>query len=209
MDNANFMLLDDNAPVYLTTDLSSDVIAKLNRGDELMLDEKFKKNGTNWISVILADGKKGYMAGDTKGSEITLVVLQAANVDVYEAPDATSKVILTYNQGDKIQIIENVNQGDVIWAKTESLTGVVGYIKANANVKEITIATPSNKWPMRAGYIGALLGVAGYAIFFYTYNYHDSDRFNRGIVFIVFFAGFIAGFWLIKVFRMIKRSKEK
>jgi hypothetical protein len=207
MENANFMLLEDKVPVYSTTDIASEEITKLNSGDEIIFDEKLKKNQIQWASIVLSDGRKGYIKADAKGIRIHLAALKQSSADVFERPGLSSKVIKTYNQGERFQIIGGVQQDNLMWVKTESLSGVIGFIQGGVKVEEVVQTTPSEKWPVRGGYIGAGIGVA---IVIYFSFFNGDDHVTAGIVklmFVVaFIAGFIIGYLLTQIFIKIKRS---
>ena len=205
MENANFMLLEDKVPVYSTTDIASEEITKLNSGDEIIFDEKLKKNQIQWASIVLSDGRKGYIKADAKGIRIHLAALKQSSADVFEAPGLSSKVIKTYNQGERFQIIGGVQQDNMMWVKTESLSGVIGFIQGGVKVEEVVQTTPSEKWPVRGGYIGAGVGVA---IVFYFSFFSGGDY--AGIVklmfLVAFIAGFIIGYLFTGIIIKIKRS---
>jgi hypothetical protein len=229
MEKANFILLEDKVSVYQTADTASEEIAQLSNGDEIIQDEKLIKNQITWYSVVLPDDRKGFIRADSKGIEIALVILEQHSADVFEAPDTSSKVILTYHLGDKFQIIGGVplggtgpvqvvsgeKYGNLMWVKTESLSGVIGFIQAGAGikVKDVTPIPPSLKWPLRMGYIGALAGVA-IELYIY-YSYYDSGAYDynsrvieKFIILIAFFGGFVIGFLLTKFFIRVKRSRS-
>jgi hypothetical protein len=208
METANFMLLEDKVPVYSAADPTSVEITKLNSGDEIICDEKVKKNQVQMVSVVLSDGRKGYIRAETKGIGISLAVLKQSSADVFEAPDASSKIVSVYGRGDKFQIIGGVKQDNLTWVKTESLAGTVGFIQGEVKVEEVIQLTPSQKWPARGGYIGAGIGVAAAFYFsFFSDGYHPVIvGMGRGSVVIFFFAGFITGYLFTYLFIKIKHS---
>ena len=123
MENANFIIMEDKVSVYATADIASGKIAELNGGDEIIADEKVKKNQTDWVSVFLSDGTKGFIQANVKGYGISLVILRDSSADVYEKPDPSSKIILTYNKGEKFQIIGGEKQAMYCGSKLKAFQG--------------------------------------------------------------------------------------
>jgi hypothetical protein len=209
MDNANFILTEDNVPVFQTFDIASEEVTRLNTGDEILCDEKFKKNKIEWISVFLSDDRKGFIMADTKGIKISLMVLKQPSADVFETPDASSKIIFTYHEGDKLQVIGSVKKDELLWVKTESLSGIVGFMPGSIKGKEEPIATPSEKWPIR---IGAAMGLLFALIEFYLYiisnNHSGGSLFVWDLTFafgIGALVGYLPTFFYIKLKRQIFR----
>ncbi len=205
MKDANFLLLEDNVSVYEKADTTSAEVAKLNSGDEIICDERFRKHQIHWSTVVLPDNRKGYMLADTKGFKIALMVLTQDSADVYEAPDALSKVVFTYNKDDKFQLIGSVKQGDVLWIKTESLTGVIGFVQGTVKGKQETQITPSQKWPFQIGIVAGIIGAAIMILLYVLEHSHagDSIAFDCSVG---FFIGFIAGYLPSMLFMRIRRS---
>jgi hypothetical protein len=211
MENANFILMEDKVPVYATADSLYGEIAELNSGDEIIVDEKVKKNQTDWVSVVLSDGKTGFIKADVKGCGINLVILRQSSADVFEDSDASSKIVLTYHKGEKFQIIGGEKRGDVLWVKTESLSGVIGFINESVRIKEVILFTPSQKWPALGGYIGAGVGVA---IVLYIAIISDSGQsMERGTVKLLMigaaFGGLVIGYFFTYFFIKIKHSMSQ
>jgi len=120
----------------------------------------------------------------------------------------SAKVIKTYNQGERFQIIGGVQQDNMMWVKTESLSGVIGFIQGGVKVEEVVQTTPSEKWPVRGGYIGACVGVAiVFYLSFFNGSEHSSTAGIAKIMFVVsFIAGFIIGYLFTGILIKIKRS---
>jgi hypothetical protein len=205
MENANYMLLEDRVPVYSAADITSVEIAKLNNGDEIILDEKFRKNRIQWASVILSDDRKGFMRADAKGVRICLAVLKQASADVYKTPGTFSKIILTYHRDDEFQIIGGEKQDDVMWIKTESSSGIIGFVEGGVKVEKVEQTLPSQKWPVRGGYIGACVAVA--IVFYFAFLDDRSAIGIAKVLFVVaFIGGFLIGYLFTEFFIRIKRS---
>ena len=207
MENANFILMEDKVSVYATADTTSGEIAKLNSGDEIICDEKVKKNQILWVTVFLPDGRKGFIRADVKRCRISLVTLKQSGADVFEDADPSSKIILTYHQGEKFQIIGSEKRGDVLWVKTESLSGVIGFIDKSVRIEEVILFTPSEKWPARGSYIGAGVGVA---IVLYVSIISDSGQSMssgtvKSLMVAAAFGGLIFGYFFTWSFIKIKR----
>jgi len=208
MENANFIIMEDKVSVYATTDIASLVIAELNNDDEIICDEKVKKNQILWVTVFLPDGKKGFIRGDVKGCSVRLVTLNQSSADVFEDSEPSSKIILTYHKGEKFQIIGAEKRDDVLWVRTESPTGVIGFIDENVKIKEVIQFTPSEKWPIRGSYIGATAGVL---IVLYISIFSDRSQFMsggeaKGWMVIAGIGGLILGYGFTYFFIKIKRS---
>jgi hypothetical protein len=61
-------IVEPGAKVYDRTGFSAIAVAELPVGDEVEILTATKVDGQKWISVTLADGRSGFMPGDTKVS---------------------------------------------------------------------------------------------------------------------------------------------
>lgn len=117
-------------------------IATLNKGDKVLRIETatFKENGYYWDKIVLADGRKGYVArdftkqiADITNASISAVVNTAVNLRNGPGTSGT-KVLTTLISGQSVTIIETEKYNGVDgynWVRIKLANGTQGYLVAD------------------------------------------------------------------------------
>ncbi|HBG60497.1 MAG: hypothetical protein A2Y03_10530 [Omnitrophica WOR_2 bacterium GWF2_38_59] len=130
-------VLDERADVYQQSNKESNVVGELRLGDEFTLGKVVKYKGAEWVASTMSDGTRGYVLGDIKVYCIREVILCQKNANVYQNPDSNSKVKMTLKKGEKLTLLNLINQNGSDWVEVRTEEGEVGFISAETRVKNI------------------------------------------------------------------------
>jgi SH3-like domain-containing protein len=173
-------LKDDKVPVFSKADGSSLLLTRVAAGEEMDLGRSVKGRDGDWVEVTLADGRRGYIAGDTRIYKIKTASLKQDEADMLERPsfDAARKMRLT--RGQKFLLLDVLEAGRESWVRIRDMQGREGYIHGETSIAAeeegrsavappIRSESPPNKTPVprkkagavdiRNGIVAILLGV--------------------------------------------------
>jgi hypothetical protein len=128
-------LLDSQALVYDGPDLNSGIVTQLLAGHEVELRGVKKKAGKDWVGVTLADGRRGYLPGDTKLFHIQPVTLLQKEVAVYAEPSTASVMKAQYKKPARFFLVGIANQDGKTWVRIRDAAGQEGFIDGKTSLK--------------------------------------------------------------------------
>lgn len=140
-------------------------LTSLRKGDEVEVGKVIRKGKEVWVTVTLANGATGFIAGNTTIFQVKKVESAANELEVHESPADDSAVISTIPKRTAF-IVRGFEktEGDE-WYQTEDAQGVRGYIKAGPKLRIVPEVTRSSaRRMMITGGVFALGGVILYVI---------------------------------------------
>jgi uncharacterized protein YgiM (DUF1202 family) len=143
-------------------------ITSLRKGDEVEVGKVIRKGKEVWVTVTLANGATGYIAGNTTIFQVKKVESAANDLEVHESPAEDSAVVTTIPKRTAFIVrgFEKV-EGDE-WYQAEDAQGVRGYIKTGPKLRIVPEVTRSSaRRMMITGGVFALGGVILYVIGLY------------------------------------------
>lgn len=134
-------ILDPRVTVYAEMDLNSTPLTQLVADNEVELGGVKKKEGKDWVAVVLPGGQKGYLSGETKIYPIKQVSLLQKDVDVYTSPSEGSLVKTRLKKGAKFYLAGSAKQDGKDWVKIREFSGSEGYIDGKTRIQMIPEVT--------------------------------------------------------------------
>ncbi|HTV48433.1 MAG TPA: SH3 domain-containing protein [Phycisphaerae bacterium] len=123
------------------------VIGTLRAGDEADVVGTQKAEGRKWVAVALSDGRRGFIAGDTRTQVFKNVILKSARTNVFAKPGDPSTIIREMVQGERFMILGTVNATPSpamlqqnssatasAWAQIRDANGQQGYIDGKVKI---------------------------------------------------------------------------
>lgn len=97
--------------------------AEVDYGDPRLL------SGRQYVPVMLPDGQRGYILGDSKVVRFKRVLLKADKVPVHREPDFGSPLTTALAKGTAVYLLETVDRDGRKWNRLRTPAGVEGYIE--------------------------------------------------------------------------------
>jgi hypothetical protein len=136
-------LLDDQVPVFPKPDGTAIPLARLAARQEIELGRTLKSGGADWVEAVLPDGRRGYIAGETKIHEIKLTALKQDEADMLEQPSFHGARKARLVKGQKFYLLHTVPGEGGSWVRIRDLQGREGYIHGDTSiVKDEKTAPP-------------------------------------------------------------------
>jgi hypothetical protein len=130
---------------------------------EVGLEEVLRHDiGTGFLKARLDSGRRGFIATDSKGVQITRMKIAQERVGVYEVPAADAPPGVWLEKGDIVQVLPvGVPVGDDTFVAIRFGKGSEGYIHNRTQTKAIAEVTRGSGWRMtRDGFVWLALAVA-------------------------------------------------
>ena len=127
-------MLETGVSVLSKPDGASLLLTRLSMDDEVELGKAVKEKGVSWVEVALPDGRRGYIAGETKIYKITSASINQDEVDLFEQPAFRGARKARLVKGHKILLLKVVPGENGDWVRVRDLKGVEGYIHGETRI---------------------------------------------------------------------------
>lgn len=159
-------ILQENASLYPQPDPNSGPVRTLNRGDVAELGSVKKVSGKQWVEIILLDGTKGFIPGETR----IFSLLQAAlnrKTPLYATADK-SMVKMELPKRTMVNFLDLVEQSGQQWIYIQDASGNQGYIEGTTSITRrdpVTKKTGINNMLVGGGFfiVGLIVTLASYS----------------------------------------------
>jgi hypothetical protein len=168
------------ARVYSQPDANSLPVADLAVGYEMEMGGVIKNAAGEWVGVVLPNGQRGYLPGNTRIFHIKPVILLQKEVFVYAEPSAVSVVKTRYRRNASFFLADTVERDGKRWVRIRDAGGVEGFIDGQTKIKVIPEASKASG--AKNMLYGALWCIAGIVITAVTYNMASSGGGGRYII---------------------------
>jgi hypothetical protein len=200
------ILIDEQAPVYASTDDDSISIATIHQGTEMELGKVTQKKKKTWVEITLTGDQKGYISGDTKIFAIRKASVSSASIEMVDAPSPTANLIKTLVKGSVITVfgVEKVEDGN--WFKMRDEANVEGFVPTSSKLKVIPeMSRSSATRNIVTGFI-----FAGIGVFLTISNYNNAAAQSMVLISyaVIFFGLLQLGQGVFEYVRVM-RSKDK
>jgi hypothetical protein len=161
-------IIEKPAPIYDASDtLMAAPITELPVGTEVELGSVKMVGGRQWVTIAVADGRRGLVAGDVKVFMIKWAALHQSEVTVYNAPNAASGVKTTYGKGAKFYLTGTTTVDGKAWTSIRDAQGSEGFVDGQTLIKVIPVA--NRAVAKKNMLVGGLWCVGGLAVTGFTY----------------------------------------
>lgn len=140
----------------------------LNADDEVDLGTTKKAGGKKWVGVILRDGRKGFIAGDTPIRRLSPVKLNQGEATILPEPGAAENTGWKVKKGGSFLLLKTVESNGLKWVKVRDTNGREGYV--DGKVKIQTVAVKVSNTPQHDMVVGAIWCVGGIVVTAATYS---------------------------------------
>lgn len=176
-------IIEQPAKVYSDANISSPSITELSIGSEIEIGGIKKKNGQSFVTVNLADGKKGYMLGNTHVFIIKQATLRQEKANVYAEPSAGSVLTTSIQKNSQFYLTDVVKQDNKSWVKIREISGREGFIEGQTKIKVIQEKAKPTKYNGRRNMLfGALWCIGGTVVTVATYSAASSGGGGRYVI---------------------------
>ncbi len=134
-------IIDQPATVYSGPDQGSMPVTQAGVGAVVDLGAAKKDDGRAWVSIVLSDGRRGYVPGSTRVSFLKCATLLQNDVSAYSQPSTSSPVAARYAKAATLYLGEKVNQDGKSWVRVIDSTGTEGFIDGQTRIKMVPVAT--------------------------------------------------------------------
>lgn len=148
------------------------ILSVLKTGDEVDFVAVETVRGKKWCKVVLSNGQKGYMRGDTQVRQLLYVQLEQARGEMLYAPEATAPVARQLVRGINFLILETVKPAAEAWVRIRLSDGQEGFLHGKAKIKRLdtpATAKAANS-PEHDMLVGALWCIGGILVTACTYS---------------------------------------
>ncbi len=127
-------LLENGVSVLSKPDGASLLLTPLSVDDEVELGKAVKEKGVSWVEVVLPDGRRGYISGETKIHKITTASINQDEADLFEQPAFRGARKARLVKGHKVLLLKVVPGENGDWVRVRDLKGVEGYIHGETRI---------------------------------------------------------------------------
>jgi hypothetical protein len=172
--------------VYEEPDPAAASITQLLEGQEFEVTGTTTQNGQNWARVALADGRQGYVPGNTKIFQLREMRL-AEDVSIYSEPSAHAQLLGQYPRGTLVLVLDKADQ---FWIKVRTAEGVEGFIPQGSSMEDPRRAAAVAAAARRNMWVGGAWCAGGIAVTAYTYS-----AASGGGIYVVAWGAIVFGGW--------------
>ena len=128
--------LAEETKLYREPSTTAPVVAVKMREDRLTLSPNNKRvNGILWTTVLLPDGQKAYILGNTPILRKWKTL--GKETHIYSQPDKTSPILETLPKGSVIELAKSEKFGNDIWVHASTAQTPDGFIPGNTAGQEV------------------------------------------------------------------------
>jgi len=161
-------ILDPQVKLYSSPEANALSLATLTEGTEIEIGGVKKKDGKQWVEVIMPTGQKGYILGNTRIFHFRLATLLQKEVNVYSQPTSDSLVRTRIDKNSKFYLTEVVKVDGMDWVKVRDLVNAEGYIPGQTRIRVLPEKTKA--LAKKSLISGAMWLIGGTVVTIVTYS---------------------------------------
>lgn len=128
-------IIDQPVTVYSGTDPGAMPVTQASVGTIVDLGSAKRKG--SWVTIVLADGRRGYISGGARVAFLKRATLVQNDVSAYSEPSTSSAVAARYSKAATLYLGERVNQDGKAWVRVFDSAGTGGFIDGETRLKMV------------------------------------------------------------------------